>query len=340
MAEALGVASAILAIIEFAFTTSTTLYEQISSLKSHVETVNNLQSDLGALATLLKTLQVQLAAESTTGDGVTHDNHRLDPIKRPLLEVGRACETLGAMLKGCAVETTSKREIVRKWLKMQYNGKSIDETRSLVASYKSTLAIALELVNLHDREQSQRNLEELQERIDGLKDSLDLKIDEVKDALEDSNAERHVQLETDHKALSDALLFCNQALLAAQQTKPLPDMTLNDNEATDNSHLYVGANAYDGTYNFSASRNKAATGSLGAFGIYNPDSIKAMSEAAPTATSRMLKVALQTTSDIHYGVGSNSVSAMTWNSLQSVADDENLQADFPSLPKSRIHDSS
>jgi hypothetical protein len=148
MAEALGITSAILAIIEFAFTTSTTLYEQISSLKSYVETVSNLRSDLGALAELLRTLQVQLEAESITGHGTAHDDHRFDPIKRPLLEVGRACEALGAMLQGCAVETASTREIAKKWLRMQYNGKSIEETRNLVASYKSTLVIALEIVNL------------------------------------------------------------------------------------------------------------------------------------------------------------------------------------------------
>ncbi|KAG9691999.1 hypothetical protein KCU95_g7612, partial [Aureobasidium melanogenum] len=337
MAEALGIASAILAIVEFAFTTSTKLYEQISSLESHPETVSKLQSDLVTLAALLETLQAQLAAESTASDGATQNKHRLDPIKRPLLEIGKACEALEVMLKGCAVETTKPREVVKKWLKMQYNGKSIDETRSLVASYKSTLAIALEVVNLHDREQSQRNLEELQKRIGALKKSLDWKIDDVKDALEDSNTERQVQLEKDHKALSDALLFCNQALLAAQQTKPLPDMTLNDNEATDGSHLYVGANAYDGTYNFSASRNKAATGSFGVIGVYDIESIKAMSEAAPMAASRMSKLALQTASDIHNGVGSNFLSATTWTRLQSVADDQTLQADFASPPESRIH---
>lgn len=143
MAEALGITSAILAIVEFAFETSITLYEQISSLKSHVETVSNLQFDLGALTALLQTLQVQLGAE-----GATCDDARLEPIKAPLLESGKACKALAEMLKSCAADASSKREIAKKWLRMQYKGKSIDETRSLLASYKSTLAIALDIVNL------------------------------------------------------------------------------------------------------------------------------------------------------------------------------------------------
>jgi hypothetical protein len=193
----------------------------------------------------------------------------------------------------------------------------------------------------HDRSQTQRNLVALEERIDGLKDSLDLKIEEVKDAFEDSNAERRVQLDKDHKALSDAHLFCKQALLATQKTAPLADVTLDNNFVSDGSCQYVGADVYDGTFNLSASGNKAATQSFQAIGLYSPESIKAMSEAAPSATTRMLSVALKATRNIHHGVRGedSSMPIMTWNRLQSAVEDETLQASFASSSlKSKTHD--
>lgn len=144
MAEALGLTSAILAIVEFAFGTSKILHEQVSSLRSHVETVSNLQSDLGTLTTMLGALRAQLKAGST----VQGSERRLEPIKAPLLETGKACRELAILLDSCTVGNTSAREVVKKWLKMQYKGKSIDETRTLLASYKSTLAFSLEIVNL------------------------------------------------------------------------------------------------------------------------------------------------------------------------------------------------
>lgn len=156
----------------------------------------------------------------------------------------------------------------------------------------------------------------------------------MRDALENSNVERQTQLEKDCKALSDALHFCDQALLAAEQTRPLPSVALDNNGATNSSRQYIGADNYDGTYNFSASSNKASTNSLQAIGMYSPESIKAMSESAPLATAHMLKVALETTSNLRYGVGSasSSVPATSWNRIQSAEDDEVPQADF-SLPK-------
>lgn len=144
VAEALGVTSAILAIVEFAFVTSKALYQQLSSLESHVDTVSNLKSDLSALTTLLGTLQGQLEADSIA----QASEKRLEPIKAPLLETGKACKELALLLDSCTVGSSSHREVVKKWLKMQYKGKNIDETRALLASYKSTLAISLQIVNM------------------------------------------------------------------------------------------------------------------------------------------------------------------------------------------------
>ena len=142
--EVVGITSGLLAIAEFSLCASKALYQQISSIKNHNDTVEKLYTDLSTFTAVLTGLNGQFGQS----DNDPH-NKRLELLKRPLLECGVACDTLSKNLTSCTAQhPEEKREVIKKWLKLQYKGKSVQETTSLIGSYKSTLTVALGLINL------------------------------------------------------------------------------------------------------------------------------------------------------------------------------------------------
>ena len=81
MAEAIGAASSILALTIFAYNTSKSLYEAVSSFKSQRKTIKDVQTDLGALVAVLGLVREQAQGSeddtqvrtSPTADAVLHD---------------------------------------------------------------------------------------------------------------------------------------------------------------------------------------------------------------------------------------------------------------------------
>jgi hypothetical protein len=59
MAEAVGLASGLLSLTIFAYNTSKSLYEAVSSFKSQRKTIRDVQSDLCSLVTVLETIREQ-----------------------------------------------------------------------------------------------------------------------------------------------------------------------------------------------------------------------------------------------------------------------------------------
>lgn len=187
-------------------------------------------------------------------------------------------------------------------------------------------------IHRQDGQQTQKSLDDLQDRVEGLKDDIEMKLDHIRDSLDDSKAERQHQLERDCKALNDVLRFCEQAVHIAKQTRPLPSVTLDNNTTTGLARQFIGADEYDGTYNLSASHSQASDAALQVVGLFSPDSIKAMSESAPLATAHILKVGLQTTSELHKRSTAAATPEATarWATIQSAEDSEVLRAEFSS----------
>lgn len=140
MAEAIGITSGLVALVLFAFNTSKSAYATVSSLRSHRGDVKAVQTDLESLVAVLDTLRAQ--AQSSTGV------ERLEALRYPIHCCAEICKDMQAMLDACASRSTDGSISVRDWLKMQYRGKSFDDVRKRLTSYKATLVLALETINM------------------------------------------------------------------------------------------------------------------------------------------------------------------------------------------------
>ena len=139
MAEAIGLASGLLALATFAFQSSITLVNTVQSFQNHPKRVRDLQEELEALITVLGSLT------ETVGATTDVDFSALD---LPLLRCGNACKEFEQEIVKCSSQSGGSRTKFREWAKLRYMGDDIDGFRQLVAGYKSTIIIALTDANL------------------------------------------------------------------------------------------------------------------------------------------------------------------------------------------------
>jgi hypothetical protein len=138
MAEPIGIASGILALAIFAFQSSTRLYQLVDSFQSNQRVVRELKEELEGLNGVLRSLQ-----ETTTSTNVD-----LTTLRLPLLRCGKACKDFEAIIAKCAAHSRESRTSFRDWLTIQYMGGNISGFKAMLASYKSTISIALGNLNL------------------------------------------------------------------------------------------------------------------------------------------------------------------------------------------------
>jgi hypothetical protein len=140
MAEAVGLASGILTLVVFAFNTSKSLYEAVSSFKSQRKAVKDFQTDLESLLIILSSIREQAQRSSEVA--------RLEPLRVPLDCCATTCAEMREMLVACTAHSKEGRDSVRDWLNMRYKEKTFEDVRKRLASYKSTLNIAFESINM------------------------------------------------------------------------------------------------------------------------------------------------------------------------------------------------
>jgi hypothetical protein len=139
MADPLSVASGLVAIVTVAIQSSKILYQTIQSFKDHPRAVRQLRDELGALHDVLRSL------ETFSGS----DRSIVVPLKLPLTQCAKACAEFQELLVKCTkhsggLKTTSFRD----WAKLRYMDDDINGFTTMLAGYKSTIAIALADANL------------------------------------------------------------------------------------------------------------------------------------------------------------------------------------------------
>jgi hypothetical protein len=139
MAEAIGVASGLLALATFAFQCSIELVKTIQSFQNHSTRVLSLKEELEALTAVLAPLTERVGA-SPEAD--------LSALSLPLLRCGHSCKEFEQELIKCSSRSGGSRTSFRDWAKLKYMGDGIDEFRQQIAGYKSTIIIALTDANL------------------------------------------------------------------------------------------------------------------------------------------------------------------------------------------------
>ena len=138
MAEAIGLASSLLAIALFTFNSCSTLYQTAKSIQNYPQTILDLITELGDFITVLQNLQKTIEDHGTD----------LEELKGPLLSCGNACQDLDVAITKCTLHSSGGKTSFRDWTKMKFRGNDIAAFQDLIARYKSTIMIALCGANL------------------------------------------------------------------------------------------------------------------------------------------------------------------------------------------------
>jgi hypothetical protein len=126
-------ASAILTLVVFAFQSSKSLYEAVSSFQTNQRNVRELNEELEALNEVLESLR-QAAATMDID---------FSSLELPLRRCGRACEDFKGVIEKCTEHSGGSRTSFRDWARLRYMGDDITGFKNVLASYKSTIIIAL-----------------------------------------------------------------------------------------------------------------------------------------------------------------------------------------------------
>ena len=138
MADPVSVAAGIVGLTAFAIQSSKVLYDTIESVKNNSRSVRELKEELSSLSGVLQSLQETLAIAEID----------FSALQTPLLRCGRLCEEFSILINKCSQHADSGRFSIRDFIATTYKGKDINELRSLIAAYKSTIAIALADANM------------------------------------------------------------------------------------------------------------------------------------------------------------------------------------------------
>ena len=136
MAEAIGLASGLVALATFAFRSGIGLYQTIQSLQNHPKNVRDLCEELETLNNVLGSLADTVGATTDVD---------LSALELPLLRCGNACKEFEQQLLKLS---GGNQKSFRSWAKLRYLGDGIDDFKQMLAGYKSTVIIALTDANL------------------------------------------------------------------------------------------------------------------------------------------------------------------------------------------------
>jgi hypothetical protein len=77
-----------------------------------------------------------------------HEVERLEPLRALLTRCATICDELCDILNEFTSHSKDNQINIRDWLKMRYRGKSFEDMKNRLASYKSTITIALQSIDM------------------------------------------------------------------------------------------------------------------------------------------------------------------------------------------------
>ncbi|RAR13367.1 hypothetical protein DDE83_003230 [Stemphylium lycopersici] len=286
MAEAVGLASGLLTLIVFTFDASKSLYEAISSFKSQRQTIKHVLADLNALATVLTTIREQAQHPAKAA--------KLELLRQPLECCATTCKEMHEMLKMCSAHSKDGQSSVRDWLKMRYRGKSFDDIKNRLSSYKTTLVVAFQSTNSQDHSATQESLCDLKDLISGAKEDLEDQLDTVRHTISAADASLRGLLEEDQARLQSSLESIAHAQQIADTTRP--KVTIEENCAGEGSRAIFGTDTSQPGFNLTVARNEVAVGAVSSAGVHSAQTLQALLQHSRTPDLALALQALQTQS--------------------------------------------
>lgn len=139
MAEAIGLASALITLVTFSIQSSSALHQTIKDFNSHKRIVRELKEELEELRGILSSLH----------QAVLDSKADFTALKTPLLRCGNACNEFEMVIRKATENSHGPRTSIRDWAKLRYMGGDITSFKNALASYKATITIALCDANLY-----------------------------------------------------------------------------------------------------------------------------------------------------------------------------------------------
>jgi hypothetical protein len=137
MAE-IGVTAGLIGIATFAVQMTKEVCGLVNNIQKAPTTIHNLKSELVALEPILVSIHKAIASDAS----------KLEIIKIPLHQCGMICFHLRSLIQQCIMHPSPGTMSARDRFRLQYKGKTIDEYKAQLASYKATIGIALNLFTL------------------------------------------------------------------------------------------------------------------------------------------------------------------------------------------------
>lgn len=138
MTDPLSVAAGVAGLATLAAASSKILYETVDGIKNSTKTILEVKEEVESLSNVLKSLQDTLAVGDVD----------FSSLVSPLSSCARICGEFAALIRSCSTQSGERTFSLRDFFRFSYKGKTINEFRSLVSAYKSTISIALADANL------------------------------------------------------------------------------------------------------------------------------------------------------------------------------------------------
>ncbi|KAM3070113.1 hypothetical protein ACMFMG_003853 [Clarireedia jacksonii] len=286
MAEAVGLASSLLTLIIFAYDTSKSLYEAISSFKSQRQAIKDVLADLDSLVAVLTATREQAQR--------SQDIKTLEPLREPLTCCVKTCQEIREALDVCTTHSKDGHASVRDWLKMRYREKSFDDMKNRLASYKSTLIIAFQLINIQDHGTTQDSLRDLKDKISGTKEDLEDQLDQVQQTISTADASLREILQDDQARLQSSLDNITQAERVIENSPP--KIIIERNRAGQGSRAIFGTDTSQPQFNLTVAENEAGIGAVVGAGVHSPETLQTLLGNSSTPNYALVLQALQTQS--------------------------------------------
>lgn len=139
MADPFSITCGVLSLITVALSSTVKLTNTIRSFQEHDKRTLALKRELIDLATVLESLH-ELVTASPDVD--------FDSLRSPLDRCGCACEEYGQLIARFTKHSNGQRTSIRDWVSQKYLWGDVVDFKDMLASYKSTINIAIAKANM------------------------------------------------------------------------------------------------------------------------------------------------------------------------------------------------
>jgi hypothetical protein len=148
MSDPLSITASVVAVATLAYNSSKALYEITKDIKDAPKTFLDLKTDLEALQSVLNSLKTELNRKDRATALSEAQRSVLEELELPLRSCSDACDEFKSKLAKLLSRSGDGHTSFRDKVKLQFQDKEVSAFRFRLASYKSTLTIALSFSSL------------------------------------------------------------------------------------------------------------------------------------------------------------------------------------------------